>query len=258
MTETTKRLDPARSERDAVPCAATFSRRVWAPLLAVTALAISSGCSGPQYYDYGAYLERHPQSILVLPPLNRATDIEASDGLLSTFSTPLGEYGYYVFPIALVDRMFKDNGAPTPYEMHQIPPAKLREVFGADAALYIVIENWSTTYIVLNTTTTVTIRYELLDLETGESIWEQRRTVSQSSGGGGGGNPVAALIGMAISAAVDAAVSAMSDRERLLAIQAHHQAFGDRLIGLLPGHHHPRYEEARQEVIERERAKATE
>ena len=40
------------------------------------------------------------------------------------------------------DEFMKQNGMPTPGEMHQIAPQKLHRVFGADAILYLVIEKW--------------------------------------------------------------------------------------------------------------------
>ena len=42
--------------------------------------------------------------------------------------------------------------------MHQTAPAKLREIFGADTALYITVTKFGTTYTVLNSETLWTIR----------------------------------------------------------------------------------------------------
>ena len=42
-------------------------------------------------------------------------------------------------PVAMVAEAFKENGLTQPSDMHATSPAKLREIFGADAALYITV-----------------------------------------------------------------------------------------------------------------------
>ncbi len=202
-----------------------------------------SGCLAP--VDYSEYLTRFPRSVLVLPPLNDAVEVEAPDMFMSTVTTPLAERGYYVFPIAVVDQVFKDNGVPTPGDMHQVSHGKLREIFGADAALYVVIENWTTQYLVLVTQTTVTIDYRLVDLSSSAVIWHQKQTMVHSSGGGG-------LAEMLVAAAVDALVKAFVDPYRPLAIQANVTMFNDSHRGLLTGERHPDFEKDLARAKQRE------
>src|SRR5262245_6417390 len=70
-------------------------------------------------YDYTNYRLHPPRSIVVLPPLNQSTAVEATYGYLTTVTRPLAERGYYVFPIAVVDQFLKENGLPSAGEMHQ-------------------------------------------------------------------------------------------------------------------------------------------
>ena len=100
-------------------------------LVAVAGLA-ASGCA-VKGYDYTNYRAYPPRSILVLPPVNEGTDIRATYGYLSTVTRPIAELGYYVFPVALVDQLLKENGMPTPGEMVQVPLDKVREIVGAAA-----------------------------------------------------------------------------------------------------------------------------
>lgn len=89
---------------------------------------VITGCANQQPgYDYTAFRESNPASIVVLPPVNKSPDIKASYSLYSQVSVPLGEAGYYVLPVALVDETFKQNGLMNPDEMHAAPPAKLRK-----------------------------------------------------------------------------------------------------------------------------------
>ncbi|WP_313026152.1 DUF799 domain-containing protein [Pseudomonas lopnurensis] len=178
-------------------------------LLVLAALGLLGGCATPTPYDYTAFERSNPASILVLPPVNRSPDIKASYSVLSQVTYPLAEAGYYVLPVAVVDETFKQNGLMNADEMHMAPPAKLREIFGADAALYIEITSYGSSYKVLTSEVAVEAHGKLIDLRSGQLLWEGRALASsaenqnQSSGG---------LVGMLITAAVNQIVNTLSDR----------------------------------------------
>ena len=99
-------------------------------MLAIVALL--AGCAGPQRnVDYTAFRESKPASILVLPPLNTSVDVAASAAVLSQADVlPLAESGYYVVPVAVMEETFRQNGLTTPDDIHAVPAARLREIFG--------------------------------------------------------------------------------------------------------------------------------
>ncbi|MCK4874049.1 MAG: DUF799 family lipoprotein [Phycisphaerales bacterium] len=206
--------------------------------LIATTIFLNLAACAPEPTDYGAFVAHMPASILVLPPVNETAEVGASDAFLSTITAPLAEYGYYVFPVALVDGMMKENGVPTPGDMRQVSVAKLGEVFGADAVLYITIRDWTTRYVLVNSTTSVTLDYQLVDIPTGVVLWQRSQTFAEGSGSGGGG-----IVGMVVSATVHAAVNTATDRERDLARAANYQAFWNRGHGLLKGLRHAKYEQ---------------
>jgi hypothetical protein len=142
-----------------------------------------------------------PRSILVLPPINETAEVEATASFLSTVSRPVVERGYYVFPVAVIDRLMQENGLPTAGEMHQVPPQKLREVTGADAILYPVIEDYGNKYFVVGTGTRTQVRAKLVDASTGELLWESTGE-SDSGGVSGPVDPITAGIGTALLDAV--------------------------------------------------------
>ena len=100
--------------------------------LAAVAAVLATGCATQQPYDYTAFRQSRPASILVLPPLNSSPDIAATYSMLSQVTLPLAESGYYVFPVSLVDETFRQNGLSNAAEMHSVTPGKLREIFGGD------------------------------------------------------------------------------------------------------------------------------
>ena len=110
---------------------------------------VLSGCATQKGYDYTAFRQNRPKSILVLPPQNHSPDIKATYSMLSQVTYPLAESGYYVLPVAVVDETFRQNGLANPGEMHAVSPGKLRQIFGADAALYLDVQKYGTTYMVL-------------------------------------------------------------------------------------------------------------
>ncbi len=203
------------------PCAPLF-------LLALSA------CVTPQPYDYSAYREHFPRSILVLPPLNETTDIQATYSCLSTITMPLAERGYYVFPVAVVDQLFKENGMPTPGEMHQAPLNKIREIIGADAVLYITIKEYGSSYQVINSATTVTAEAKLVDTVSGTALWQGTVSAQDNSAGTG------SIIGDLVSAFLTQVISESTDHAYEICRLANIQ-LGTRSDGLLPGPYDPGY-----------------
>src|SRR5688572_25248280 len=155
----------------------------WA-LGGVLVVLATSGCVTVAPKDYTEYQKRIPRSILVLPPLNETTEVAASYSMLTTTTRPLAEMGYYIFPVAVVDQYMKDNGLTVAGEMHQAPLAKLHEVFGADAVLYIVVEQYGTKYQVITSTTKVHARAKLVDARSGVVLWEGKAKAEGGSGAG--------------------------------------------------------------------------
>lgn len=73
-------------------------------------IVLTCSCSTLNKQDFSSYRAHMPGSILVLPPLNESTDVNAPYVYLSTISEPLANRGYYVFPVAVIDAFMKDNG----------------------------------------------------------------------------------------------------------------------------------------------------
>lgn len=173
--------------------------RILKLLACLSALLLAAGCAAPQKYDYTALKESRPRSILVLPPLNESPDVNATYSMLSQVSYPLAESGYYVVPVTLANETFKQNGLSNAAEIHAVPTNKLREIFGADAALYITINKYGTTYMIIDSVTEVTANATLVDLKTGQVLWAGKASASSDeSGNNGGGNIIGALVAAAI------------------------------------------------------------
>jgi hypothetical protein len=202
---------------------------------ALGALALLlSGCVQPA--DYTALRAHRPRSILVPPPLNESTETAATYGYLSTVTQPLAEQGYYVFPVAVMDQFFRENGLPTAYEIHQIPLKKIEEIVGADAVLYTRVKQYGTKYMILSSVTVVEVEAKLVDVKTGTTLWENKILHQVNSGDSGGG-----LIGAVVTAAVSQALNSSTDQAHSLCPAANTQLFRLKNRGLLYGPRHPNY-----------------
>lgn len=169
-----------------------------------------AGCAVPtKNVDYAAFKASKPRSIVVLPPLNESPDVGATYGMLSQVTVPLAEAGYYVLPVALVDETFRQNGLNTAGDIHGVPVAKLHDIFGADAALYITVTQYGSKYMVVSSSTVVSADAKLVDLKSGQTLWTGRASASNNEGGNNSGG---GLIGMLVSAAVNQIIANVTDQ----------------------------------------------
>ncbi|MBC7858420.1 MAG: DUF799 domain-containing protein [Burkholderiaceae bacterium] len=179
-----------------------------AACLAPLAFAVGCATKPAAPYDYTAFKAAKPRSIVVLPPLNDSPDVNASYSVYSHVTYPLAEAGYYVLPVALVDETFKQNGLASPADIHNVPLNKLKDIFGADAALYVTVTKYGATYTLLNSVVVVTANAKLVDLKTGAVMWSGAASASDE---GGNNNSGGGLIGALVSAAVKQIVNNVTD-----------------------------------------------
>ena len=190
--------------------------RGWLAAVAMVSLGLS-GCVTVAPLDYSAFRKSPPRSILILPPINESTAIEGTYSYLSTVSRPVAERGYYVFPVAVVDQLLKENGMPTPGEMHQVSLEKIREITGADAVLYPVLHEYGSKYHLLSSDTRVRVSARLVDTRSGVLLWENTG-MAESGSGNNSGNFLATLIAAAIVQAINSRLDQIgraSCRERV-------------------------------------------
>jgi hypothetical protein len=209
------------------------------PVLIVAASA--AACAGPPpVKDYDVFYEQTPYTIVVLPVVNQTVDAVAPRFFLSTIGKPLIDRGYYVLPVQMTAEILESEGLGDGGAILKIPPGKLREYFGADALLRVTLTAWDTSYLILASSVTVAMHYELISTRSGQLLWETnlKKTINSNSGGGG-------LLGALASAAVTAAATDYVP----MALEVNTSACGT----LPPGPYHPRFEQARKEYLEASR-----
>ncbi|MGB7301224.1 MAG: GNA1162 family protein [Burkholderiaceae bacterium] len=208
-----------------------FSSRVLLSAMAAAAL-LTTGCATAPAKDNTPSLmsQYKPRSILILPPIDNTIEVDASYKYLPTVTRPVAERGYYVFPVAVVDRLMRENGLPGPAEMHAVSRDRLRDVFGADAVLYLSLSKWGSSYSVLDSSTRVTVSGRLVDLKTGTELWQGQGTAADSSSSSNQGG----LAGLLVGALIRQIASSVSDNSPQVARAANASLFG-RGVGTAKG-----------------------
>ncbi len=193
---------------------------------------ILAGCASPKNYD--KFRAARVRSILVLPPKNQSTDLRGTYSFLSTVTAPIAEKGFYVFPVAIVDQMMKENGLPSANEMHEVSLKKIKEIINPDAVLYITLEQYGSKFVLLQSQTSVVASGRLVSAVTGQVLWQGRvnKTIASSDGGGG-------LGGMLASAMISQAVNSSTDQAHQVSVVASEELFTEPGQGLLDGPYKP-------------------
>ena len=131
----------------------------------------------------GIYSEQ-PLSILIMPPINKTTNVEAKEYFHSSLNVPLANAGYYVIPPFMSIEMLKRESAYDAELFLNEPMTKFGDVFQADLALFTIIHKWAKSYSIVK----VDVEYILKSTKTNEVLYSRRGEVdfntSISAGGG--------------------------------------------------------------------------
>lgn len=207
-------------------------------LVLVLPSLLLAGCETTNYVtkvdEFPGMYEEQPRALLILPPINESTDVEAKAYYMTTVEVPFALSGYYVFPVEMVSDIMKQEGVYDTEVLYQVPHEKFREYFGADAVLYTRIKKWDVSYMVIASSLTVSIESEIISTRSSRQLWKYTGTVVVDlSGGNSGGGGLAGLIAQAIVTAVNTAAADYVDYARVA---------NTRLIGTLPvGPYHELY-----------------
>ena len=172
-------------------------------ILFFTIMIVVSSCTTmskiPKSTAYEGVYDEKPLSVLLMPPINKSTNVEAKEYFHSTLNIPIANAGYYVVPPFLSMEILKRESAYDSELFLNAPLTKFKEVFGADVVVFTIIHKWDKSGLAAKVY--VEVEYIIKSTKTNEVIYTRRGDVTydasiSSSGGGLAG----ALISMAASA----------------------------------------------------------
>jgi hypothetical protein len=141
--------------------------------------------------------------------------------------------------VSLVDETFHQNGLHNPPEMHDVKLQKLREIFGADAALYITVKEYGTSYTVISSESRVTAEARLIDLRSEQVLWNGTATASSAEGRNSSGG----LVGLLVQAVVSQIIESSTNRSHPIAGITSYRLLGAGMPnGMLYGPRSPKYQ----------------
>jgi hypothetical protein len=175
--------------------------------IVVTAILLS-GCSNTKSVTksvaYKGIYDEKPITILLMPPINRSTEVEAKDYFHTTLNIPIVNAGYYVIPPFLSMEILKKESAYDAELFLNGSLHKFGEVFGADLVLFTVINKWDKSKLLAKVN--VEVEYIFKSVRTNEIVYTRKGAVtydaSVNTGVGGGWGLVANIVAGAINTAL--------------------------------------------------------
>ena len=147
--------------------------------------------------QYAKMYEEKPVTLLVMPPINNSTNVEAKDLLYTSISRPLVEAGYYVISPLLAMDILKSESAYDSELFIEAPLTMFNNFFGADAVVFSVIDSWAKKGTGIQTK----IRYVIKSAYTNEILFDRSCDLYLDlSFNSSSGSALGALINLAASA----------------------------------------------------------
>ena len=119
--------------------------------------------------QYAKMYEEKPITLLVMPPINNSTNVEAKELLYTSISRPLVEAGYYVISPLLAMEILKAESAYDSEMFFDAPLTAFQNYFGADAVVFSVIDTWAKKGMGIETK----IRYVIKSAHTNEILFDR-------------------------------------------------------------------------------------
>ena len=212
-------------------------------VLTIVLLAVAVSSCGPvsqvtRESQYAAMYKDMPVTILVMPPINNTSNVEAKDLLYTSISRPLAEAGYYVISPLLAMDILKAESAYDAELFIDKPLTVFRDYFGADAVVFSQIDDWTKRGFGIDTK----IRYVIKSTTSGEVLFDRScdlyLDLEQNSGGS---SALSQLIDLAVSAIATAATDHI-----VAARKANYYIFRD----IPRGKYNPNYLQAKDVIAE--------
>ena len=146
---------------------------------------------------YKGMYDEKPTTILLMPPINKSTNVEAKEYFHSTLFVPLANKGYYVVAPFLSMEILKRESAYNSELFLNSSLVKFGEVFGADVALFTIIHKWDKSY----GSVKVEVEYILKSTKTNEVLYTRRALVNYNTTVSGSSGAYGALLDIGLTAA---------------------------------------------------------
>lgn len=143
-------------------------------VLLVFLVSCTSSKTQTKYDKYTDIYREKPLVVLVLPPINKTTAVDAKEFYLTTIAEPLSYAGYYTLPIPVANYILKSEGLFDSEVLTENHLKKFKEIFGVDAVLYTTLHDWTTSYYVVGGNVSVEVEFDMKSTNTYRSLWSHK------------------------------------------------------------------------------------
>jgi hypothetical protein len=133
---------------------------------------------------YGNMYEESPVSIMIMPPINKSTKVNAKMSFYNTLAMPLADNGYYVFPPAISMQIMQDQSGYDAELLLDKPMNVMNQTFGADAVLFTIVHEWRK--VTIGNKVEVKIEYLIKSAKTDEVLYNRIGVLKVSSSSNSG------------------------------------------------------------------------
>tara|TARA_B100000780_G_C21111399_1_gene449152 strand:- start:69 stop:758 length:690 start_codon:yes stop_codon:yes gene_type:complete len=162
---------------------------------------------------YKGMYDEQPLSVLVMPPINRSTNIEAKEFFHATLNMPIANAGYYVVPPFLSMEILKRESAYDSELFLTQSLEKFNEIFDADIALFSIIHKWDKNTI--GAKVKVDIEYILKSTTTNEVLYTRYGSIIYDASVSSGGDGIYAILADIALSAINTAATKYVDLARV-------------------------------------------
>lgn len=185
-------------------------------ILTVIAVAFLSSCTttapiAKSIAYKGMYYEK-PLTVLLMPPINRSTNVEAKEYFHSTLNIPIANAGFYVIPTFLSMEILKKESAYDAELFLNSPLNKFGEVFGADLAVFTIIHKWDKSGLAAKVY--VEVEYIIKSIKTNEILYTRKGDVTYNTSVSTGAGGIAGLVADIALSAINTAATKYVDVAR--------------------------------------------
>ncbi len=118
-------------------------KRLFLPLIAMCLLASCEVQQGlTRHNAYPNMYKEQPLTLLIMPPINNTTHVNAKEYLYTTLAHPLLEKGFYVISPCLGMEILQNEGAYDAELFVDAPLTSFKQFFNADAVIFSEINKW--------------------------------------------------------------------------------------------------------------------
>ncbi len=125
---------------------------------------------------FSAFYEEAPLTFIIMPPINRTTNVDAKEYFYTTLNYPICESGYYVLPPIMTMDILRQESAYDAELFLDSDLSLFNKMLGADICVFTIIKEWKKDAL-LTSTVTVEIEYLFRSNKTNETLFHRQGEV---------------------------------------------------------------------------------